>query len=99
MVALMLGLIIFAAIAGLIVYATARAFDASILGRKCKQIPRPGEVWTYSHNQGPWDVGNDCYKVWIVDVLDGWVRYDMLIFKDQRCRLDYFARMYRPVSK
>jgi hypothetical protein len=81
--------------AALLVYAMVWLAKLYALGRRCKQIPRPGERWVFVEKQGPWP-SKKYPAVLIVDVREGWVRYDMSTFKDQRMELDIFARLYRP---
>ena len=57
--------------------------------------PQPGEKWYFKDNcQGPWPK-EDVPHVTIVDVKEGWVRYDMRYFKDQRLKLWQFKWMYK----
>lgn len=83
--------------AGLVMYAVLWACKIAALGSRCKQTPKPGERWAFQGKQGPWP-NKEHRPVVILDVRDGWVRYDMEVFKDQRMELDLFARMYRPVD-
>ena len=83
--------------AGLVLYAVLWVCKVAALRRRCKRTPKPGERWAFMDKQGPWP-SKEFTPVVILDVRDGWVRYDMSIFKDQRMELDLFARMYRPVD-
>lgn len=74
------------------------ATKVAILGFKSPRKPSPGETWQWKGeaNQGPWpSKQGGC--VTVVDVKDGWVRYDMAFFEDCRLREDAFRRMYRHV--
>jgi hypothetical protein len=83
--------------AALILYALVWIAKLAVLGRRRKQTPKPGERWAFVDKQGPWP-SKDYSPVVIVDVREGWVRYDMTMFKDQRMKVDLFTRMYRPVD-
>lgn len=83
--------------AGLVLYAALWLYKIAALGRRCKQTPKPGERWAFMNKQGPWP-NKDYAPVVILDVRDGWVRYDMSVLKDQRMELDFFVRLYRPVD-
>ena len=60
----------------------------------------PGERWLLRADKGdPW--GQKPYRpVTILDVRDGWVRYDMGPgpFRDERKKIDDFVYMYRLVT-
>jgi len=60
------------------------------------KIPVRGEVWYNKGDDSPWPK-KDSTGVTIVDVKDGWVRYDFNfnIFKDQRLSLKDFLYCYR----
>lgn len=74
----------------------ALAFKVSILGFRCKQVPRPGEDWVFiDKDADPWTKPR---PVGVVDVRDGWVLYDEGFSKPARTKMDWFRRMYRPVS-
>jgi hypothetical protein len=90
-------MVVTALTAALILYALVWIAKLAALGLRCKQTPRPGERWAFVDKQGPWP-SKDYSPVVILDVREGWVRYDMSMFKDQRMKLDLFARMYRPVD-
>ena len=84
--------------AGLVLYAVLWVGKVAALGRRCRQTPKPGDSWAFMDKQkGPWP-SKEYTPVVILDVRDGWVRYDMIMVKDQRMKLDLFARMYRPVD-
>jgi hypothetical protein len=58
-----------------------------------------GELWQLVPAADPW--GPKSYRpVRILDVRDGWVRYDMggLAFRDERHPVKTFVRMYRRVD-
>lgn len=82
----------------LVILAAPFAAARIVLGPKAKDMPKPGEKWRFLDGaEGPWP--KDHYApVTVSDVRDGWVRYDMSAFKDQRLRLDSFVRMYRKVD-
>lgn len=74
------------------------AVKVAALDRRCKHTPRPGERWAFMDKQdGPWP-SKEYAPVVILEVRDGWVRYEMSGFKDQRMKLDLFERMYRPAA-
>lgn len=83
--------------AALLLYALLWLTKLAAFGRCCKQTPKPGEHWVFVDKQGPW-LSKDHLPVVITDMHEGWVRYDIGIFKDQRMKLDLFTRMYRPVD-
>ncbi len=58
-----------------------------------KRIPQIGEQWVFKQD-GPWPTTHK--PVVITDVLQGYVRYDMVGFKDNRATIDTFTRMYEP---
>lgn len=62
--------------------------------------PVKGEQWIFvPADSGPWPVENGV-TVDILDVKDGWVRYDMgRIFRDERRTVETFTRMYRKVQR
>ena len=57
--------------------------------------PKAGESWQLPSEATPW--GPKTYSpVKILDVRDGWVRYDMGgVFRDERMKLDAFMQYYR----
>lgn len=63
------------------------------------RIPSVGEVWIIPGYDDPWG-GSLCVRSRIREVLDGWVRYDILpsggIFMDQRMKLNQFIKIYLP---
>jgi hypothetical protein len=60
--------------------------------------PKPGELWQLRPKGSPWPEKN-YPPVTILDVKDGWVRYDMVsLFKDERMRVSAFVGMYRNVT-
>ena len=58
-----------------------------------------GETWEFVDLLGdPWG-GKKPFRVQILDVRDGWVRYSMgSIFHDERHPIKSFVRMYRRVD-
>ncbi len=73
----------------------------------CKTPPQPeqvpeikaGELWLFQPAPDPW--GEKKYSpVKIIDVRDGWVRYDMggFVFRDERRPAKTFVSMYRRVD-
>ena len=68
-----------------------------------QRIPSSGEVWRMDGEETPW--GSTPYiDVTILDVKDGWVRYDMgngngFLFRDERKELKSFVRMYKPAKR
>lgn len=79
-------------------WAVVFAMKVAVLGFRSKTNPEPGQKWAFRDDcKGPWPA-RGCLPVTILDVRDGWVRYDMYAFKDQRMKLDNFARMYRRVD-
>lgn len=60
----------------------------------------PGEKWLFTpRDDSPWPPSNGYTPVLILDVQDGWVRYDMgCLFRDERKRTKEFVSMYRRVS-
>lgn len=61
--------------------------------------PQPGERWALHIDDGPW--GAKKYPpVLILDVKDGWVRYQMSasMFSDERKRESDFVSMYKRVT-
>jgi hypothetical protein len=60
--------------------------------------PKAGECWIFTHVDGPWPREDGYGLVKIRDVADGWVRYDLPHFPDQRMRIESFVRMYRWVT-
>ena len=58
------------------------------------KAPIAGEEW-WLKNDSPWPK-KDQKPVKILDVKDGWVRYDMLsVFRDERMELGSFLHCYR----
>jgi hypothetical protein len=58
--------------------------------------PRPGEDWHFCKpKQGPWPSEQLGQSVRVLDVAEGWVRFDMAVFRDQRMRVDTFKCCYR----
>ena len=57
-----------------------------------------GETWEFVDLPGdPW--GNKPFRVRILDVRDGWVRYSMgRVFPDERRTIKSFVSMYRRVD-
>lgn len=58
-----------------------------------------GELWQFVPRPDPW--GSKNYPpVRIIDVRDGWVRYDMggAVFRDERHPVEAFVGMYRRVD-
>lgn len=58
-----------------------------------------GETWEFVDSLGdPW--GNKKpFRVQILDVRDGWVRYNMgTLFPDERCTIKSFVGIYRRVD-
>lgn len=55
-----------------------------------------GEEWALEQNNDPWG-GKEYPPVKIIDVRDGWVRYDMggSIFRDERKTIGDFVALYR----
>lgn len=65
-----------------------------ILGPRAGAVPSPGAMWALRcDDKSPWPSKRYC-AVKILDVRDGWVRYDLF---DSRLKVDDFVRMYRPV--
>ena len=59
--------------------------------------PEIGDRWIFSPKGDPWGPG-DFIPVKILDVRDGWVRYDMNgIFRDERMEIKEFMSMYKLV--
>ena len=57
--------------------------------------PRPGEKWEFLDGS-PWSTSSKYPDVEILEVRDGWVRYDMGgMFRDERKSLKDFTWMYR----
>jgi hypothetical protein len=55
--------------------------------------PAPGEFWAVK-GRGPWPK-KDAFKVEILDVKDGWVRYKIgSLFDDERAEIKTFIEVY-----
>jgi hypothetical protein len=69
---------------------------AVFISSRSANAPVSGEKWVFNaFDESPWQT--ETYKpVIIIDVQDGWVRYDMgQIFNDERMRLKSFTRIYK----
>lgn len=69
--------------------------------RKCELLPprnpRVGEQWLL-RSEDRW--GSKYSPVTILDVRDGWVRYNMnRVFRDERMRMDMFIATYQIVGE
>lgn len=66
-----------------------------------QELPKIGELWLpcFKRDGDPWN--QKVYdSVTIIDVLNGWVRYDMgKIFRDERMEIDTFVKLYKRDSK
>jgi hypothetical protein len=76
---------------------SARVPRRSAAAKATAPIPRPGESWIFDHADGsPWP-RKPGPAVKVLDVQDGWVRYDMgWRWNDQRVTLKTFRELYRP---
>jgi hypothetical protein len=63
----------------------------------------PGQQWRFKRKRkGPWPSKEDMLPVTVVDVKDGWVRYDdwpagKYTFSDGREEIQYFTQLYECV--
>lgn len=67
--------------------------------KQTQQIPGCGEAWILKQCNDPWG-GRPEAVVKIVDVKEGWVRYDFPnLFKDQRMRMEMFLFCYEKMGE
>ena len=74
-------------------------FIKQVLGIKPERIPVAGEYWVAKGLDDPFPK-KEYTSVKILDVKEGWVRYDFggNIFRDERLRLHSFLYCYQPVD-
>lgn len=57
-------------------------------------LPKPKQLWKLKGKYGDPFPKKDSLPITILEVKEGWVRYDMKVFKDERMELSSFLQYY-----
>lgn len=64
--------------------------------KKLGKLPKVGEQWIWD-NGDPF--GDKYHPVQILEIKNGWVRYDMQVYKNNRIKIWQFVLWYKKYNK